>query len=134
MRALKGEVPTVADKAEKLVAPVAVPDDAMNPGDKNLKDLGDFKPYLGVGSLPEAPKDKKGVIIGRGERRFFVINQGKGTYDVMAKYKKRCGTGRYLHKCLKLKSSNKAKAAEDKAFLMRLRKLGIPGAGEGPIK
>lgn len=138
MRKLKGEVEekdsNVAVAEDVIATPPAVPMDAMSPGDKGAKPMSEFKPYLGRDSLPPAKKDAKGNIVGRGEPRYFVVHNGGGNYDLMRTYRKRCGVGRESYRVLHLKSRDKKKAALDKAFLVSLRKLGIPGSGDGVIR
>ena len=108
-------------KEAALPPAVALPGDALNPGDRSAKAKQEYQPYTGRDSLPEAKKDSKGKVIGPGEPRYFCYPVPGGV-DFVAKYKKRSGVGQRLVKILKDKNKT------DKLFRTHLRKLGIPGA------
>ena len=125
MRALKGES-AVKQDVKPVVTPVAVPEDALAPGDKSLGAVKQMQPYLGRESLPDAKKDANGLVVGPGEPRYFVANHPGGG-DLIAVYRKRCGVGRKLIKVLKDKKKGKL-GDKDRAFRRKLAEMGIPGA------
>lgn len=121
-----------------------VPVDAMTPGDKNEKEVKEWKPYAGRDSLPEAKyvekvrevKGPDGSVVLRktvtsvvaGEPRYFVSTMG----ELIAVYKKRGGTGRRLVHQFKRQypdtAEGKARKKRDNDFRNFLRSKGIPGA------
>ena len=105
------------------MAPVIeVPEDAQNPGDRTAKqNTGIYKPYEGRASLPPPIIGKKGLVVGRGEGRFFCYPI-LGGVDFVEKYRKRGGVGQRL--IMTLKDAN----PKHKAKRIQLRKMHIPGA------
>lgn len=98
----------------------------MPRGKKSAEKTENMKPYEGKRSLPDPDLDSKGNKKRFGEARYFINRKGD-VYKLIAVFKKPAGLDRRLVKVL-MPRKRTDRGKQDKIFLEKLKKAGIPGA------